>query len=91
MKLSSPDFSDGGNIPEGFTCEGKDMSPTLTIAGVSERGQESRADSRRSRCAGRQLHPLAYVEHRAHSNRDRSEQASGSRRARSERFRKKQI
>ena len=34
MKLSSPDFSDGGNIPEGFTCEGKDVSPTLTIAGV---------------------------------------------------------
>jgi hypothetical protein len=22
MKLSSPDFSDGGNIPERFTCEG---------------------------------------------------------------------
>jgi phosphatidylethanolamine-binding protein (PEBP) family uncharacterized protein len=36
MKLSSPDFNDGGNIPEGFTCEGKDVSPTLTIAGVSK-------------------------------------------------------
>ncbi|HEY5813275.1 MAG TPA: YbhB/YbcL family Raf kinase inhibitor-like protein [Terrimicrobiaceae bacterium] len=34
MKLNSPDFSDGENIPEGFTCEGKDVSPTLTIAGV---------------------------------------------------------
>ena len=34
MNLSSPDFSEGGNIPEGFTCEGKDVSPTLTIAGV---------------------------------------------------------
>ena len=34
MKLSSPDFSDGGNIPERFTCEGKDMSPTLKIDGV---------------------------------------------------------
>jgi Raf kinase inhibitor-like YbhB/YbcL family protein len=34
MKLSSPDFSDGGNIPERFTCEGKDVSPTLTIDGV---------------------------------------------------------
>ena len=33
MKLSSPDFSDGGNIPERFTCEGKDVSPTLTIDG----------------------------------------------------------
>ena len=34
MKLSSPDFSDGGNIPERFTCEGKDVSPTLTIDGL---------------------------------------------------------
>jgi Raf kinase inhibitor-like YbhB/YbcL family protein len=34
MKLLSPDFSDGGNIPERFTCEGKDVSPTLTIDGV---------------------------------------------------------
>ena len=34
MKLSSPDFSDGGNIPERFTCQGKDVSPTLTIGGV---------------------------------------------------------
>ena len=34
MKLSSPDFSDGGNVPERFTCEGKDVSPTLTIDGV---------------------------------------------------------
>ena len=34
MKLTSPDFSDGGNIPERFTCEGKDVSPTLTIDGV---------------------------------------------------------
>ena len=34
MKLLSPDFSDGGNIPERFTCEGKDVSPTITIDGV---------------------------------------------------------
>ena len=34
MKLLSPDFSDGGNIPERFTCEGMDVSPTLTIDGV---------------------------------------------------------
>ena len=34
MNLSSPDFSEGGNIPERFTCEGKDMSPTLKIDGV---------------------------------------------------------
>jgi Raf kinase inhibitor-like YbhB/YbcL family protein len=36
MKLLSPDFSDGGNIPERFTCEGMDVSPTLTIDGVSK-------------------------------------------------------
>ena len=34
MNLSSPDFSEGENIPERFTCEGKDMSPTLKIDGV---------------------------------------------------------
>ena len=34
MSLSSPDFGEGGNIPERFTCEGKDMSPTLKIDGV---------------------------------------------------------
>jgi Raf kinase inhibitor-like YbhB/YbcL family protein len=34
MKLDSPDFSEGGNIPERFTCDGKDMSPTLKIDGV---------------------------------------------------------
>ena len=34
MNLSSTDFGEGGNIPERFTCEGKDMSPTLKIDGV---------------------------------------------------------
>ena len=34
MKLSSPDFGEGGNIPERFTCEGKDITPTLKIDGV---------------------------------------------------------
>jgi Raf kinase inhibitor-like YbhB/YbcL family protein len=34
MKLLSPDFSDGGNIPERFTCAGMDVSPTLRIDGV---------------------------------------------------------
>ena len=27
-------FREGGNIPEGFTCEGKDISPTLKIDGI---------------------------------------------------------
>ncbi|HEY5707638.1 MAG TPA: YbhB/YbcL family Raf kinase inhibitor-like protein [Terrimicrobiaceae bacterium] len=31
MKLTSPDFSDGGNIPELFTCDGEDISPKLNI------------------------------------------------------------
>jgi len=31
MKLSSPDFKEGEKIPERFTCEGKDISPTLKI------------------------------------------------------------
>ena len=34
IKLSSPDFSEGENIPERFTCDGKDISPTLKIDGV---------------------------------------------------------
>jgi phosphatidylethanolamine-binding protein (PEBP) family uncharacterized protein len=34
MKLSSPDFSEGGTIPERFTCDGKDITPTLKIDGV---------------------------------------------------------
>ena len=34
MNLSSPDFSEGGNIPERYTCDGKDVSPTLKIAGI---------------------------------------------------------
>src|SRR6478672_106923 len=34
MNLSSPDFSEGGNIPERYTCDGKDVSPTLKIDGI---------------------------------------------------------
>jgi len=34
MKISSPDFADGGNIPVRFTCDGKDVNPALTISGV---------------------------------------------------------
>ena len=37
MKLSSPDFGEGGNIPERFTCDGKDITPTLKIDGVPKR------------------------------------------------------
>jgi Raf kinase inhibitor-like YbhB/YbcL family protein len=34
MNLTSPDFGEGGNIPERFTCDGKDISPTLKIDGI---------------------------------------------------------
>jgi Raf kinase inhibitor-like YbhB/YbcL family protein len=34
MNLSSPDFGEGEDIPERYTCEGKDVSPTLKIGGV---------------------------------------------------------
>ena len=53
MKLSSPDFNEGGNIPERFTCDGKDVSPTLKIDGVPKEAKSLVLDSRRSRCAGR--------------------------------------
>lgn len=36
LKLSSSDFGEGGNIPARFTCEGQNISPTLTITGVPE-------------------------------------------------------
>lgn len=32
MKITSPDFAEGGNIPARFTCDGEDISPTLRIS-----------------------------------------------------------
>lgn len=34
MKMASSAFSDGGSIPERFTCEGKDISPPLEWSDV---------------------------------------------------------
>jgi hypothetical protein len=34
MKLTSPDFQHNGSIPARFTCQGKDVSPTLQISGI---------------------------------------------------------
>jgi Raf kinase inhibitor-like YbhB/YbcL family protein len=34
MKLTSPDFREGGNIPELFTCDGQDTNPVLQIEGT---------------------------------------------------------
>ena len=31
MKLTSPEFKNGSNIPSKFTCEGEDINPTLLI------------------------------------------------------------
>ena len=36
MKLTSPDFEDGGMIPREMTCDGEDVSPELLITGVPE-------------------------------------------------------
>jgi Raf kinase inhibitor-like YbhB/YbcL family protein len=34
MNLTSPDFDEGGNIPERFTCDGEDVTPSLKIDDV---------------------------------------------------------
>jgi Raf kinase inhibitor-like YbhB/YbcL family protein len=34
FQLTSPDFSRDGSIPARFTCDGKNVSPTLVIAGT---------------------------------------------------------
>jgi Raf kinase inhibitor-like YbhB/YbcL family protein len=36
MKLTSPEFKQGGAIPAKFTCDGADVSPALEIADVPE-------------------------------------------------------
>ncbi|BBB32042.1 conserved hypothetical protein [Thermotomaculum hydrothermale] len=34
LHLKSPEFKNGGKIPEIFTCDGKDLSPELEITGI---------------------------------------------------------
>jgi hypothetical protein len=36
LSLTSPAFSDGGTIPERFTCAGANVSPRLDVSGVHE-------------------------------------------------------
>lgn len=36
MKLTSPDFEGGGMIPSEMTCDGRDISPELSIEDVPE-------------------------------------------------------
>lgn len=39
MKINSPDFSDGANIPTRFTCEGENVPPRLEWSGVPAAAQ----------------------------------------------------
>lgn len=34
LQITSPAFSDGGEIPKKYTCEGEDLSPPLVFSGV---------------------------------------------------------
>lgn len=36
MEIVSPDFDDGGRIPDRFTCSGDDRSPALMLADVPD-------------------------------------------------------
>jgi Raf kinase inhibitor-like YbhB/YbcL family protein len=40
ITLSSTAFSDGGDIPRRYTCDGQDVSPSLSFAGVPSGTQE---------------------------------------------------
>ena len=39
MKLTSTAFADGGEIPQTYTCEGRDISPSLLWSGVPTNAQ----------------------------------------------------
>lgn len=39
MNLSSSKFEDGGLIPKTYTCDGKNISPPLSISGVPEKAK----------------------------------------------------
>lgn len=34
MKISSPDFKQGGSIPARYTCDGENVNPSVSISGV---------------------------------------------------------
>jgi Raf kinase inhibitor-like YbhB/YbcL family protein len=36
LRVQSPAFSEGGQIPRSYTCDGKDVSPPLSWSGVPE-------------------------------------------------------
>ena len=39
LKLSSPDFENGGNLPKDFTCDGKGISPSFSWSNVPTNAQ----------------------------------------------------
>jgi hypothetical protein len=39
MRLTSTAFADGGEIPQAYTCEGRDISPSLLWSGVPTNAQ----------------------------------------------------
>ena len=39
MRLDSPVFNDGGEIPSAYTCDGEDRAPPLTWSGVPDNAQ----------------------------------------------------
>lgn len=36
MKIESPEFDQGGEIPSRFTCDGENINPSLLVSGVPE-------------------------------------------------------
>lgn len=36
LSFTSPDFENGGKIPQKFTCDGEQLNPELSISGVPE-------------------------------------------------------
>jgi len=39
MKVSSPSFSDGGYIPQKYTCDGENIFPTLKFSNIPEKAK----------------------------------------------------
>ncbi len=39
LKLTSPAFTEGGQIPRKYTCEGEDISPPLAWSGVPDKAR----------------------------------------------------
>ena len=84
MKLSSPDFSDGGNIPNALLVRARN-DPTLTIDGVPKEAKSLVLIVDDPDAPGGNFTHWLMWNIVPRFNRDRGKQASGSRSARSER------